>query len=379
MARSGMNPKTLQYLMGHSDISVTMNTYTHLGLFFKEKIGKERIMIAQGKVLRKSILLLCMCGLIGCNSVGTDSSPVDADVAVSEGNKEDVMEVRDADNQALVPEAEEVTEPVEAVDEADDNESASNAGVVFDDSLEYIGDLSVDECYEFTEYFQENGLYGMLLGSYDDAADMNLEEVFYGATTNPEYIMTDTELAEYEGDCYVKTIDEINEKLEKYTGLKNNEFSKPLITQKVDGKESVVQTMYDTNLRFPNCRGGYLKNSAYVLLFDNPCAAVILEKSGNDYVIKSNRFFENSKDMYNSAEKYTPDTFKYKELNKFDLQMIINEYYARRGMIFNNEMIKLYFESMPWYEGTVASDKFDEAVFNDVEKKNIDFVKAMMK
>ena len=32
MARSGMNPKTLQYLMGHSDIGVTMNTYTHLGL-----------------------------------------------------------------------------------------------------------------------------------------------------------------------------------------------------------------------------------------------------------------------------------------------------------------------------------------------------------
>ena len=28
MAKSGMNPKTLQYLMGHSDI----NTYTHLGL-----------------------------------------------------------------------------------------------------------------------------------------------------------------------------------------------------------------------------------------------------------------------------------------------------------------------------------------------------------
>ncbi len=30
MAKSGMNPKVLQYLMGHSDISVTMNTYTHL-------------------------------------------------------------------------------------------------------------------------------------------------------------------------------------------------------------------------------------------------------------------------------------------------------------------------------------------------------------
>ena len=29
---SGMNPKTLQYLMGHSDIGVAMNTHTHLGL-----------------------------------------------------------------------------------------------------------------------------------------------------------------------------------------------------------------------------------------------------------------------------------------------------------------------------------------------------------
>ena len=25
-----MNPKTLQYIMGHSDISVKLNTYTHV-------------------------------------------------------------------------------------------------------------------------------------------------------------------------------------------------------------------------------------------------------------------------------------------------------------------------------------------------------------
>lgn len=31
MAKSGMNPKTLQYIMGHSDIGVTLNTYTHIG------------------------------------------------------------------------------------------------------------------------------------------------------------------------------------------------------------------------------------------------------------------------------------------------------------------------------------------------------------
>lgn len=31
MAKSGINPKTLQYIMGHSDISVTLNTYSHVG------------------------------------------------------------------------------------------------------------------------------------------------------------------------------------------------------------------------------------------------------------------------------------------------------------------------------------------------------------
>lgn len=31
-AKAGMNPKTLQYLMGHSDIAVTLNVYTQVGL-----------------------------------------------------------------------------------------------------------------------------------------------------------------------------------------------------------------------------------------------------------------------------------------------------------------------------------------------------------
>ena len=32
MAKTSINPKSLQYIMGHSDISVTMNIYAHLGL-----------------------------------------------------------------------------------------------------------------------------------------------------------------------------------------------------------------------------------------------------------------------------------------------------------------------------------------------------------
>lgn len=39
--KSGMNPKTLQYIMGHSDISVTLNTYTHVGYEDAEKEMKR--------------------------------------------------------------------------------------------------------------------------------------------------------------------------------------------------------------------------------------------------------------------------------------------------------------------------------------------------
>lgn len=52
MAKSGMNPKTLQYLMGHSDIGVTLNTYTHLWL---EDAQDELERIAEIENARKEI------------------------------------------------------------------------------------------------------------------------------------------------------------------------------------------------------------------------------------------------------------------------------------------------------------------------------------
>lgn len=52
MARAGMNPKTLQYLMGHSDIGVTLNTYTHLGL---EDAQNELVRVEELENARKEL------------------------------------------------------------------------------------------------------------------------------------------------------------------------------------------------------------------------------------------------------------------------------------------------------------------------------------
>ncbi len=53
MAKSGMNPKTLQYIMGHSDIGVTLNTYTHVGY---EEAMKEMSHISELKPKRRSAI-----------------------------------------------------------------------------------------------------------------------------------------------------------------------------------------------------------------------------------------------------------------------------------------------------------------------------------
>lgn len=41
MAKSGISPKTLQYLMGHADIATTLGVYTHLKFEDAEKEVRE--------------------------------------------------------------------------------------------------------------------------------------------------------------------------------------------------------------------------------------------------------------------------------------------------------------------------------------------------
>lgn len=53
-----------------------------------------------------------------------------------------------------------------------------------------------------------------------------------------------------------------------------------------------------------------------------------------------------------------------------------NEIYARHGRIFDNAFLSNYFASCSWYEGTIAADAFDENVLSQVEKDNLEIIKA---
>lgn len=62
-------------------------------------------------------------------------------------------------------------------------------------------------------------------------------------------------------------------------------------------------------------------------------------------------------------------------LTKSQLAIARNEIYAKHGYIFSkNRSMKEYFEGKSWYSGTVAAKDFDESVFNQYEKKNIDLI-----
>ena len=52
MAKARINPKTLQYLMGHSDIGVTMPPYPHLGL---DDAKDEMIRLEELEQARKEV------------------------------------------------------------------------------------------------------------------------------------------------------------------------------------------------------------------------------------------------------------------------------------------------------------------------------------
>ena len=53
-----------------------------------------------------------------------------------------------------------------------------------------------------------------------------------------------------------------------------------------------------------------------------------------------------------------------------------NEIFARHGRCFDSSYLSAYFASCSWYQGTVGKENFDESVFSQIEKENLEKIKA---
>lgn len=65
------------------------------------------------------------------------------------------------------------------------------------------------------------------------------------------------------------------------------------------------------------------------------------------------------------------DRWDFDEMDAHTLSLARNEIFARHGRRFHDKEIQTYFDSMPWYEGTVEPEDFDDSVFNQYEKANL--------
>ena len=58
-----------------------------------------------------------------------------------------------------------------------------------------------------------------------------------------------------------------------------------------------------------------------------------------------------------------------------ELRLLRNQFFAIYGRIFEDEKLKAYFSSQPWYIPAAEASAFDGSAFTDMEKRNIDFLK----
>ncbi len=58
------------------------------------------------------------------------------------------------------------------------------------------------------------------------------------------------------------------------------------------------------------------------------------------------------------------------------LRLARNEIFARRGRLFTSAELKEYFEAKDWYEGVIKPEDFSDSMLSEIEKENIDLIKA---
>ena len=62
-------------------------------------------------------------------------------------------------------------------------------------------------------------------------------------------------------------------------------------------------------------------------------------------------------------------------MSRSELNLALNEIYARRGRIFNSSSLSSYFNAQSWYTPKYTEDEFSKKVtLNDYENKNIQMI-----
>ena len=96
-----------------------------------------------------------------------------------------------------------------------------------------------------------------------------------------------------------------------------------------------------------------------------------------------NRFiFSNSNETANSyLISYSDSQYlSEQDVQDFSVQELNyakNEIFARHGRMFKSQELTEYFNSQPWYSGTIAPEEFPDSALNEVESANAEFLRSL--
>lgn len=212
--------------------------------------------------------------------------------------------------------------------------------------------------------------------SYDSTSESptgNLRSGTYSVTrTENEFIYKKTANFSYQDGeafgCTIRVVREIADR-GKATILGDifcflKDEGNGVYTGKVDGKGSIKITAYESSIK--------------VETFPDSGMESAFEQIADEYTFGDST---SGGGTYSDADFIFPrsDSAMLTEsdiagMDSDTLALGRNEIYARHGYIFQDPMFVNYFNSKSWYKPQYTGDQFDDSVFNDYERANIQFI-----
>ena len=127
-----------------------------------------------------------------------------------------------------------------------------------------------------------------------------------------------------------------------------------------------VQTYFDEKNWYKGTVEAYDFDESVFNEYEEKNIAALQKNFGSGY------FLDGSDSRYLTDEEI-------KNLTNDELQLGINEIYARHGRKFSSEKYRNYFSEKTWYNGTIEPENFDEKVLNGYEQENIRKLTEAMK
>ena len=95
---------------------------------------------------------------------------------------------------------------------------------------------------------------------------------------------------------------------------------------------------------------------------------------GSEFTEAPTEAQKNSSSSYKNNTSYLSQA-EVSEMSRSELNLALNEIYARRGRIFTDPELDAYFRAQSWYTPQYTADEFAQnVVFNDYEEKNINLI-----